>query len=95
MGVAELQRAGLESGDTEQIIQHLHRELLEAQEMANTGKQRCLELQGNSRTKNPASAKGKKIDAAKSPKKMVNINDSKSVYLFWKKEDGFMRFLLP
>lgn len=47
VGVAELQRAGLESGDTEQIIQHLHRELLEAQEMANTGKQRCLELQGN------------------------------------------------
>lgn len=57
-GVAELQRAGLESGDTEQIIQHLHRELLEAQEMANTGKQRCLELQGESRTENPASAKG-------------------------------------
>lgn len=96
MGVAELQRAGLESGDTEQIIQHLHRELLEAQEMANTGKQRCLELQGNSRTKNPASAKGGgggEIVAAKSPKKMVNINES--VYLFWKKEDGFMRFLLP
>uniref|UniRef100_H3BWS6 Sarcolemmal membrane-associated protein n=1 Tax=Tetraodon nigroviridis TaxID=99883 RepID=H3BWS6_TETNG len=42
---AELHRAGLESGDTEQIIQHLHTELLEAQEMANTGKQRCLELQ--------------------------------------------------
>uniref|UniRef100_A0A674PHZ9 Sarcolemmal membrane-associated protein n=1 Tax=Takifugu rubripes TaxID=31033 RepID=A0A674PHZ9_TAKRU len=32
-------------GDTEQVIHHLHRELLEAQEMANTGKQRCLELQ--------------------------------------------------
>uniref|UniRef100_A0A674N9A1 Sarcolemmal membrane-associated protein n=1 Tax=Takifugu rubripes TaxID=31033 RepID=A0A674N9A1_TAKRU len=31
--------------DTEQVIHHLHRELLEAQEMANTGKQRCLELQ--------------------------------------------------
>lgn len=74
MGVAELQRAGLESGDTEQIIQHLHRELLEAQEMANTGKQRCLELQGNGRTTNPASAKGKKNVAAKSPKKMVNIS---------------------
>lgn len=59
MGVAELQRAGLESGDTEQIIQHLHRELLEAQEMANTGKQRCLELQGNSSTTNPASVKEK------------------------------------
>lgn len=60
MGVAELQRAGLESGDAEQIIQHLHRELLEAQEMANTGKQRCLELQGNSSTNNPVSVNGKK-----------------------------------
>lgn len=44
--VAELNRAGLEPGDTEQVIHHLHRELLEAQELANTGKQRCLELQG-------------------------------------------------
>ncbi|XP_041835812.1 sarcolemma associated protein a isoform X6 [Melanotaenia boesemani] len=41
----ELQRAGLEPGDTEQVIHHLHRELLEAQELANTGKQKCLELQ--------------------------------------------------
>lgn len=45
--VAELHRAGLEPGDTEQVIHHLHRELLEAQELANTGKQKCLELQGN------------------------------------------------
>lgn len=45
--VAELNRAGLEPGDTEQVIHHLHMELLEAQELANTGKQRCLELQGN------------------------------------------------
>lgn len=44
----ELHRAGLEPGDTEQVIHHLHRELLEAQELANTGKQKCLELQGNS-----------------------------------------------
>ncbi|XP_019112382.2 sarcolemma associated protein a isoform X4 [Larimichthys crocea] len=42
---AELHRAGLEPGDTEQVIHHLHRELLEAQELANIGKQRCLELQ--------------------------------------------------
>uniref|UniRef100_UPI0037E74254 sarcolemma associated protein a isoform X6 n=1 Tax=Semicossyphus pulcher TaxID=241346 RepID=UPI0037E74254 len=42
---AELNRAGLEPGDTEQVIHHLHRELLEAQDLANTGKQRCLELQ--------------------------------------------------
>ncbi|XP_051270008.1 sarcolemma associated protein a isoform X4 [Dicentrarchus labrax] len=42
---AELHRAGLEPGDTEQVIHYLHRELLEAQELANTGKQRCLELQ--------------------------------------------------
>ncbi|KAM4588427.1 sarcolemma associated protein a isoform 4-T4 [Odontesthes bonariensis] len=42
---AELQRAGLEPGDTEQVIRHLHRELLEAQDLANTGKQKCLELQ--------------------------------------------------
>uniref|UniRef100_A0A8C6MGC0 Sarcolemmal membrane-associated protein n=1 Tax=Nothobranchius furzeri TaxID=105023 RepID=A0A8C6MGC0_NOTFU len=32
-------------GDTEQVIHHLHRELLDAQELANTGKQKCLELQ--------------------------------------------------
>ncbi|XP_067360685.1 sarcolemma associated protein a isoform X8 [Channa argus] len=42
---AELHRAGLEPGDKEQVIHHLHRELLEAQELANTGKQKCLELQ--------------------------------------------------
>ncbi|XP_054641649.1 sarcolemma associated protein a isoform X2 [Dunckerocampus dactyliophorus] len=42
---AELHRAGLEPSDTEQVIHHLHRELLEAQELANTGKQKCLELQ--------------------------------------------------
>uniref|UniRef100_A0A8C1Z634 Sarcolemmal membrane-associated protein n=1 Tax=Cyprinus carpio TaxID=7962 RepID=A0A8C1Z634_CYPCA len=33
------------TGDTEQVIPHLHRELQEAQELANTGKQKCLELQ--------------------------------------------------
>lgn len=48
--VAELNRAGLEPGDTEQVIHHLHIELLEAQELANTGKQRCLELQGTNHT---------------------------------------------
>lgn len=42
---AELRRAGLEPGDTEQVIHHLHRELLGAQEMANTGKHKCLQLQ--------------------------------------------------
>ncbi|XP_075951729.1 sarcolemma associated protein a isoform X3 [Anarhichas minor] len=42
---AELHRAGLEPGDTEQVIHHLHRELLDAQELANTGKQRCQDLQ--------------------------------------------------
>ncbi|XP_077582263.1 sarcolemma associated protein a isoform X5 [Stigmatopora nigra] len=42
---AELHRAGLEPDDTEQVIHHLHRELLEAQELANSGKQKCLELQ--------------------------------------------------
>ncbi|XP_034440330.1 sarcolemma associated protein a isoform X16 [Hippoglossus hippoglossus] len=42
---AELHRVGLEPGDTEQVIHHLHRELLEAQELANTGKQKCQELQ--------------------------------------------------
>ncbi|XP_056293620.1 sarcolemma associated protein a isoform X6 [Pseudoliparis swirei] len=41
----DLHQAGLEPGDTEQVIHHLHRELLDAQELANTGKQRCLELQ--------------------------------------------------
>ncbi|XP_026788796.3 sarcolemma associated protein a isoform X9 [Pangasianodon hypophthalmus] len=41
----ELQRANLEPGDTEQVIHQLHSELLEAQELANTGKQKCLELQ--------------------------------------------------
>ncbi|XP_061796947.2 sarcolemma associated protein a isoform X4 [Nerophis lumbriciformis] len=42
---AELHRAGLEPSDTEQVIHHLHRELLDAQELANTGKQKCLDLQ--------------------------------------------------
>uniref|UniRef100_A0A8C6TG99 Sarcolemmal membrane-associated protein n=1 Tax=Neogobius melanostomus TaxID=47308 RepID=A0A8C6TG99_9GOBI len=42
---AELQRAGLEPADTEQVIHHLHRELLGAQERANTGKHKCLQLQ--------------------------------------------------
>ncbi|XP_063072242.1 sarcolemma associated protein a isoform X1 [Engraulis encrasicolus] len=41
----ELQRANLETADTDQVIHHLHRELLEAQELANMGKQKCLELQ--------------------------------------------------
>nr|XP_046194276.1 sarcolemma associated protein a isoform X3 [Oncorhynchus gorbuscha] len=41
----ELSRANLEPGDTEQVINHLHRELLEAQDLANTGKQKCLQLQ--------------------------------------------------
>ncbi|XP_045561669.1 sarcolemma associated protein a isoform X10 [Salmo salar] len=41
----ELSRANLEPGDKEQVINHLHRALLEAQELANTGKQKCLELQ--------------------------------------------------
>lgn len=41
-----LQQANLEPEDTEQVIEQLHRELLEAQELANTGKQKCHELQG-------------------------------------------------
>ncbi|KAJ7994427.1 hypothetical protein DPEC_G00249160 [Dallia pectoralis] len=41
----ELRLPHLELGDTEEVIDHLHRELLEAQELANTGKQKCLELQ--------------------------------------------------
>lgn len=44
--LAELNRAGLDAGDTENVISYLHRELLEAQDLANTGKQKCLELQG-------------------------------------------------
>ncbi|KAM4583248.1 sarcolemma associated protein a isoform 4-T4 [Fundulus diaphanus] len=42
---AELSRAGLEPEDTEKVISYLHRELLEAQDLANTGKQKCLQLQ--------------------------------------------------
>ncbi|XP_041744384.1 sarcolemmal membrane-associated protein-like isoform X3 [Coregonus clupeaformis] len=41
----ELLSTNLEPGDREQVIHHLHRELLEAQELANTGKQKCLDLQ--------------------------------------------------
>ncbi|XP_029630063.1 sarcolemmal membrane-associated protein isoform X3 [Salmo trutta] len=41
----ELRMANLEPGDREQVIHHLHKELLETQELANTGKQKCLELQ--------------------------------------------------
>uniref|UniRef100_A0AAZ3RRH6 Sarcolemmal membrane-associated protein n=1 Tax=Oncorhynchus tshawytscha TaxID=74940 RepID=A0AAZ3RRH6_ONCTS len=44
-GLDELRMANLEPGDREQVIHHLHRELLEAQELANTGKQKCLQLQ--------------------------------------------------
>ncbi|XP_061077019.1 sarcolemma associated protein a isoform X3 [Conger conger] len=40
-----LRRADLEPGDSDHMIQHLRKELLEAQELANTGKQKCLELQ--------------------------------------------------
>lgn len=43
--VSLLKEMDLEAGDTEQVIPHLHRELQEAQELANTGKQKCLELQ--------------------------------------------------
>uniref|UniRef100_A0A8C2DC12 Sarcolemmal membrane-associated protein n=1 Tax=Cyprinus carpio TaxID=7962 RepID=A0A8C2DC12_CYPCA len=43
--VSLLKDRNLEAGDTEQVIPHLHRELQEAQELANTGKQKCLELQ--------------------------------------------------
>ncbi|KAK7899428.1 hypothetical protein WMY93_020281 [Mugilogobius chulae] len=42
---AELHRAGLEPSDTEQVINHLHRELLGAQERANIGKHKCQQLQ--------------------------------------------------
>ncbi|XP_071220721.1 sarcolemmal membrane-associated protein-like isoform X3 [Salvelinus alpinus] len=41
----ELRMANLEPRDREQVIHHLHKELLETQELANTGKQKCLELQ--------------------------------------------------
>ncbi|XP_066554337.1 sarcolemma associated protein a isoform X7 [Amia ocellicauda] len=41
----ELRQVNLEPGDTEQVIQHLHKELVEAQELAKTGKQKCVELQ--------------------------------------------------
>ncbi|XP_033829682.1 sarcolemma associated protein a isoform X8 [Periophthalmus magnuspinnatus] len=41
----ELHRAGLEPSDTEQVIHHLHRELLGAQERANAGKHKCQQLQ--------------------------------------------------
>ncbi|KAG7254321.1 hypothetical protein CRUP_011721 [Coryphaenoides rupestris] len=48
----ELHRGGLDREDSEEVIHHLHRELLQAQELANTGKHRCLELQG-SRLRSP------------------------------------------
>ncbi|XP_058856463.1 sarcolemmal membrane-associated protein-like isoform X12 [Acipenser ruthenus] len=41
----ELRRVNLEPGDSEQVIQHLHKELVEAQELAKSGKHKCLELQ--------------------------------------------------
>ncbi|XP_041130705.1 sarcolemmal membrane-associated protein-like isoform X3 [Polyodon spathula] len=41
----ELCRANLEPGDREQVIQHLHKEMVEAQELAKSGKYKCLELQ--------------------------------------------------
>ncbi|KAA0707538.1 Sarcolemmal membrane-associated protein [Triplophysa tibetana] len=42
--VKEMDR-NLDPGETEEVIPHLHRELQEAQELANTGKQKCIELQ--------------------------------------------------
>ncbi|XP_024916259.1 sarcolemma associated protein a isoform X4 [Cynoglossus semilaevis] len=41
----DLHPSPLVSGEPEQIIHHLHRELLEAQDLANNGKHKCLELQ--------------------------------------------------
>ncbi|XP_039626741.1 sarcolemma associated protein a isoform X5 [Polypterus senegalus] len=41
----EVQRLNFDSGDTEKVIQHLHKELVEAQELAKVGKQKCVELQ--------------------------------------------------
>ncbi|XP_058844908.1 sarcolemmal membrane-associated protein isoform X5 [Acipenser ruthenus] len=41
----ELRRVNLEPGDSEQVIEHLHKELVEAQELAKSGKHKCLELQ--------------------------------------------------
>lgn len=35
------------TGDSEKIIQRLNDELRAAQELANTEKRKCLELQGN------------------------------------------------
>lgn len=47
--VEDLHPSPLVSGEPEQIIHHLHRELLEAQDLANNGKHKCLELQGEIR----------------------------------------------
>ncbi|XP_064422310.1 sarcolemma associated protein a isoform X6 [Latimeria chalumnae] len=41
----ELRRAHLETGETEHEIQQLRKELIEAQELARTSKQKCIELQ--------------------------------------------------
>ncbi|XP_048877993.1 sarcolemma associated protein a isoform X2 [Brienomyrus brachyistius] len=43
----ELPFTELEPGNTEQVMEHLQRELLDAREVANSSRQRCQELQGS------------------------------------------------
>ncbi|XP_023655393.1 sarcolemma associated protein a isoform X5 [Paramormyrops kingsleyae] len=57
----ELPLTDLEPGNTEQVMEHLQRELLDAHEVANCGRQRCQELQAlleEERTANRRQAEG-------------------------------------
>uniref|UniRef100_A0A3B3QZ49 Sarcolemmal membrane-associated protein n=1 Tax=Paramormyrops kingsleyae TaxID=1676925 RepID=A0A3B3QZ49_9TELE len=60
-GMDELPLTDLEPGNTEQVMEHLQRELLDAHEVANCGRQRCQELQAlleEERTANRRQAEG-------------------------------------
>lgn len=42
----ELSRSTVEASESEKVIQRLNQELREAHEQANSGKHKCVELQG-------------------------------------------------
>lgn len=42
----ELSRSTVEASESEKVIQRLNQELQEAHEQANSGKHKCVELQG-------------------------------------------------
>ncbi|CDQ93890.1 unnamed protein product [Oncorhynchus mykiss] len=97
----ELRMANLEPGDREQVIHHLHRELLEAQELANTGKQKCLELQAlleeerrSNRQQTKESAKQiQYLQSEYSTDQYLQTEESAKQIQYLQREDGTDRYL--